>query len=102
VRYGHGYNPLGRPPQEATHRLAAAMAAAGRDIADLEMIGGTRARFPDATSCASLAEALETVPPQVEQGFTTFCIKPSQFIDDPDDVGRFCREVVDRTASLLG
>ena len=101
VRHGHGYNPLGRPPQEATDRLAAAMAAAGRDIGDLELIGGTRASFPDATSCASLPEALESIPSQLEQGFTTFCIKPSQFIDDPDDVGRFCTEVADRTAKLL-
>ncbi len=101
VRYGHGYNPLGRQPREATDRLATAMTAAGRDIADLEQIGGTRARFPDATSCASLPEALEGIPPQLEQGVSTFCIKPSQFIDDPDDVGPFCREVIDRTAALL-
>ncbi len=101
VRYGDGYNPLGRPPRAATDRLAAALTAAGRSPSALELIGGTRARFPDATSCASLPEALESVPAQVAQGFTTFCIKPSQFTDDPDGVGAFCREVVARSDALL-
>jgi hypothetical protein len=30
------------------------------------------------------------------QGFTTFCVKPSQFTDDPDGVGALCREVMKR------
>jgi hypothetical protein len=29
-------------------------------------------------------------------GFTTFCIKPSIFINDPSDHARFCREVIAR------
>jgi probable F420-dependent oxidoreductase len=102
VRYGSGYNPLGRPTPATLDRLATAWQAAGRDPAGLELIGGTRARFPDATSCADLGEALESIPEQVAQGFGTFCIKPSQFIDDPDGVGAFCREVIRRTDHLLG
>ena len=34
--------------------------------------------------------------PQAAAGFTTFCIKPSQFTDDPADVGRLCREIIRR------
>ncbi|MDN0198934.1 TIGR03619 family F420-dependent LLM class oxidoreductase [Streptomyces sp. S.PNR 29] len=100
VRYGHAFNPLGKVTPEEMQTLKAAMAAAGRDIADLEMIGSTRAVFPDDDSCADLAEALEPIPAQMAQGFTTFCIKPSQFTDDPNGVGAFCREVMRRVESL--
>lgn len=101
VRHGSGYNPLGRPTPAMLVHLADAMQAAGRTAASLEMIGSTRARFPDDTSCADIGEALESVPDQLAQGFGTFCIKPSQFIDDPALVGDFCREVVARTERLL-
>ncbi|MFI6014064.1 TIGR03619 family F420-dependent LLM class oxidoreductase [Streptomyces sp. NPDC051243] len=100
VRYGHAFNPLGEVTPEQMQMLKTAMAAAGRDIADLEMIGGTRAVFPDDDSCADLAQALEPIPAQIAQGFTTFCIKPSQFTDDPNAVGAFCREVMRRVESL--
>ncbi|MFI7296175.1 LLM class flavin-dependent oxidoreductase, partial [Streptomyces sp. NPDC050121] len=100
VRYGHAFNPLGKVTPEHMKTLKAAMAAAGRDISDLEMIGGTRAVFPDDNSCADLAQALEAIPEQMAQGFTTFCVKPSQFTDDPNGVGAFCREVMRRVESL--
>ncbi|SHI58681.1 TIGR03619 family F420-dependent LLM class oxidoreductase [Streptomyces sp. 3214.6] len=100
VRYGHAFNPLGKVKPEDMQTLKTAMAAAGRDIADLEMIGSTRAVFPDDNSCADLAQALEPIPEQMAQGFTTFCVKPSQFTDDPNGVGAFCREVMRRVESL--
>lgn len=100
VRYGHAFNPLGKVKPEDLQTLKTAMAAAGRDISDLEMIGSTRAVFPDDNSCADLAQALEPIPEQMTQGFTTFCVKPSQFTDDPDGVGAFCREVMRRVESL--
>ncbi|MFI0485832.1 TIGR03619 family F420-dependent LLM class oxidoreductase [Actinomadura sp. 9N215] len=100
VKYGHGFHPLGRPTPEELERLGAAMAAAGRDAADLEMIGGCRPVFPDDDSVSPLEPALESIPSQLEQGFTTFCIKPSQFTDDPAGVGAFCREVVRRAEAL--
>jgi probable F420-dependent oxidoreductase len=100
VAYGSGFNPLGAPSEEDLARLRAAMAAAGRDAAELEMVGGTRGRFPDSTSVADLSEALSSIPAQLERGFTTICIKPSQFIDDPAQLGPFCREVVERVAAL--
>jgi hypothetical protein len=64
------------------------------------MIGGTRAVFPDDRSPADLGAALSVIPEQLEEGFTTFCVKPNQFIDDPDGVGEFCREVMRRVAAL--
>jgi len=100
VEYGDGFNPLGRPSDEDVERLRAALAQAGRDIGELEMVGGTRGRFPDNDSVADLAEALASMPQQLERGFTTICIKPSQFIDDPAEFGAFCREVVERVGFL--
>ena len=96
VSYGHGFNPLGSRSEDDLARLRAAMAEAGRNMDDLELIGGTRGRFHDATGVADLGRALESVPGQLARGFTTICIKPSQFVDDPADVPSFCREVVAR------
>jgi hypothetical protein len=76
------------------------MSQAGRDVADLEMIGGTQAVFPDDRRPADLGAALASIPEQMERGFTTFCVKPNQFIDDPDGVGVFCREVMRRVETM--
>lgn len=101
VRYGDGFNPLGLPSPEEMRRLDEAMRAAGRDPGELELVGGTRAVFPDDGGLADLGQALAAIPPQAAAGFTTFCIKPSQFTDDPDDVGRLCREIMRRAGGLL-
>jgi len=100
VRYGSGYHPLGRPKPEDVALLRAGLEAAGRSIEEIEMVGGTRVEFPDATSTASLVTALDGIPEQMEIGFTTFCIKPSIFIDDRAAHAAFCREVVDRVSNI--
>jgi alkanesulfonate monooxygenase SsuD/methylene tetrahydromethanopterin reductase-like flavin-dependent oxidoreductase (luciferase family) len=100
VRYGSGINPLGRISAAELDALAAAMRAAGREMGELELVGGTRAVFPDSHSVADLGAALASIPEQMAQGFSTFCFKPSQFTDDADAVGALCREVVARVAAL--
>lgn len=100
VAYGSGFNPLGSPRDDDLERIRAAMVAAGRDPNELEMVGGTRGVFPDASSVADLGRALEAIPGQLARGFTTICIKPSQFIDDPRSVEAFCRDVIDRVAQM--
>jgi alkanesulfonate monooxygenase SsuD/methylene tetrahydromethanopterin reductase-like flavin-dependent oxidoreductase (luciferase family) len=100
VRYGSGLNPLGRVSRADLDRLFAAMRAAGRDPGELELVGGTRARFHDERSVADLGEALAAIPEQMADGFTTFCLKPSQFTDDPAAVPALCREVVARVGAL--
>jgi probable F420-dependent oxidoreductase len=102
VRYASGFNPLGRPSDGDLERLRAGMAAVGRDIAELEMVGGTRGRFAGPEGVADLGEALASIPAQLDRGFTTICIKPSQFVDDPKRIGAFCREVVERVEALAG
>lgn len=101
VRYGHGFHPLGSPTADDLATVATALAEAGRSLDELEMIGGVRAVFPDDDSCADLGQAMDAIPAQWEQGFRTFCIKPSMFIDDQAEMGAFCREVVRRAGTLV-
>ena len=100
VEYGHGWNPLGRPTDEDLARLRTALAEAGRDPAEIELVGGTRGRFPDTDSVADLDEALATIPSQIDRGFTSICIKPSQFLDDPSRHAEWCRKVVAKVTAL--
>lgn len=100
VAYGAGFHPLGQPTPEELGRLRAAMAEAGRDFGELELVGGVRGVFPDADGVADLGAALEAIPAQVERGFTSICIKPSQFVDDAGQIGTWCREVASRVEAL--
>ena len=101
VRHGSGYNPLGRPSAGELATLDTALRAAGRDPASLERVGGTRAVFPGPDSVADLGQALSVIPEQAAAGFTTFCIKPSQFTDDPAGVARLCKDIIRRVSMLL-
>jgi len=94
VEYGHGFHPFGQPTFDELRPLVDAMAAAGRDFSELEVVGGIRGRFPDGAGVADLAEAMEAIPAQLEAGYTTICFKPSQYTDDPAQVGRLCRQLV--------
>lgn len=96
VRYGHGFHPFGTPTADDLAMLRSALSDAGRDPADIEMVGGTRATFPDDHTCADLGAAMAPIAEQIEQGFTTFCVKPSQFIDSADELPAFLREVMRR------
>jgi len=100
VRHGHGFNPLGQPSADDLERLRAAMSEAGRDLAELELVGGTRAEFPSPDGVAHLERALDAIPPQLERGFSSFCLKPSQFTDDPAEVGRLCARAVEYLHAL--
>jgi probable F420-dependent oxidoreductase len=100
VAYGQGFHPFGQPTNAEMEPLRAAMAAAGRRMEELEVVGGIRPRFPDDHTPGDLDEAAETIPAQLEAGYTTICFKPSQYTDDPGEVGRLCRRLVDRVAAL--
>jgi probable F420-dependent oxidoreductase len=102
VEHGDGFNPLGRVTRSDLDRLARAMTESGRDLRELELVGGTRGTFGGPNDIADLDAALASVPDQIANGFTTICVKPSQFVDDPDGVGAFCRNVVDRVGALVG
>ena len=90
VRYGSGFHPFGTPTDEDLAALAEGMAQAGRHISELELVGGTRATFDGPDSVADVERAMADIPDQIARGYTTFCMKPSQFTDDPGQVGEIC------------
>jgi probable F420-dependent oxidoreductase len=94
VAYGHGFHPFGQPTAAEMQPLRDAMRAAGRDMSELEIVGGIRGSFPPAGGAADLAEAAAGIPAQLDAGYTTICFKPSQYTDDPDDIPRLCRQLV--------
>lgn len=102
VRYGHGFHPFGSPTDEDLTLLRTGLAEAGRSLDDIEMVGGTRATFADDDSCADLGAAMAPIAEQMEQGFTTFAMKPSQFIDSADELPGLLRDVIRRAEALAG
>jgi probable F420-dependent oxidoreductase len=101
VDHGSGFHPLGQPNDAELAHLSQALREAGRDPAALEWVGGIRARFPDDHSPAELEEALEQIPAQVDRGFGSICVKPSQFIDRIEELPGFCERVVRRSGELV-
>jgi probable F420-dependent oxidoreductase len=102
VRYGHGLNPFGQLTDDDLTRVKVAMAEAGRDPDSLELVGGIRGTFQSSDDTADLDEALLSLPEQLAQGYTTICFKPSMFIDDPEQIGPLCRDLVARVERLAG
>jgi alkanesulfonate monooxygenase SsuD/methylene tetrahydromethanopterin reductase-like flavin-dependent oxidoreductase (luciferase family) len=102
ARYGHGLNPFGALTDDDLAMLAEGMRAHGRDISELEMVGGIRGTFHGPDDLADLDEALESLPRQLAQGYTTICFKPAMFIDDIADLGAFCDELVAKVDAIAG
>jgi alkanesulfonate monooxygenase SsuD/methylene tetrahydromethanopterin reductase-like flavin-dependent oxidoreductase (luciferase family) len=100
VRYGSGFHPFGTPSADDLAELAAGMAAVGRDIGELELVGGTRATFHGVDDVADVDAAMADFPAQIERGYTTFCMKPSQYTDDLAEVPDICRRMVRYCDSL--
>jgi probable F420-dependent oxidoreductase len=101
VAHGSGFHPFGSPSRADLEALEAGLRCAGRSPDDLEMIGGTRATFDGPEDIADLDESMASFDEQVAQGYTTFCMKPSQHTDDVADVESLCERMVGRL-SLLG
>lgn len=99
--HGHGYHPLGQPDAAALAELHERVRTAGGRPEGLELIGGVRPRFPGADRPADVAEALEQVPGQVADGYTSICIKPSQYLDEPDRLETWAADVVERVSRLI-
>ena len=94
VRYGSGFHPFGAPTPDDLAQLAAGLAAAGRSLDEIELVGGTRATFDGPDSVADVEAAMATVADQVAQGYSLFCMKPSQYTDDIGEVREICHRMV--------
>ena len=102
VEYGSGYTPGFMPTADDWQKLARAMEAGGRSMSELERMFAVLPEFDNPDRPANLASNLERlVPPALEQGFNVIGIKPSCFIDDPNEMGGFCREVVQRIEEMI-
>jgi probable F420-dependent oxidoreductase len=100
VRYGQGLNPFGPLTHEDLQKLGEAMRAAGRDLTELEMVGGIRGQFRMPTDVADVDTALADLPRQLSQGFRTICFKPAMFCRSRDEVADLCRYLVAEGARL--
>jgi alkanesulfonate monooxygenase SsuD/methylene tetrahydromethanopterin reductase-like flavin-dependent oxidoreductase (luciferase family) len=100
VSYGNGVNPFGSLTDDDLAQVRSAMTAAGRDPDSLELVGGIRGTFTGPDDPADLDQALESLPDQLRQGYSTICFKPSMFIDDPGQIGPFCRELVAKVEAM--
>jgi probable F420-dependent oxidoreductase len=100
VRYAHGFHPLGRPSDEDLQRLQEGLVAGGRRLEELELVGGVRPVFPDDSSPSPLEPALAQLPDLLRRGFSTVCIKPSQYVDDIDRFPGWCDAVVEHASAL--
>jgi alkanesulfonate monooxygenase SsuD/methylene tetrahydromethanopterin reductase-like flavin-dependent oxidoreductase (luciferase family) len=96
VAYGHGFHPFGPASDADFATIGDALAAAGRDLSELEVVGGIRPRFTSADAPADLDEAADAIPEQLERGYTSICFNPSQYVDDVADVASVCRRLVSR------
>jgi probable F420-dependent oxidoreductase len=96
--YGHGFHPFGRPSPEELARVLEALRSAGRNPAEIELVGGIRGELPAGEGVADLDLAAAAIPAQLEAGYTTICFKPSQFTDDPQELPALCRRLVELAA----
>lgn len=94
VRHADGLFTLVPPDVEARRRLQQEMEAHGRRIEELEVAALLSGSFEGPDDLLDLDEVLAGVPDLAARGVSTFILKPSQFIDDLDELGSFCERAV--------
>lgn len=100
VRYGKGLNPFGPLTDDDLELLRDGLRAAGREMSELELVGGIRGRFHGRDDVADLDEALESLPAQLERGFTTICFKPAMFVPDVAALPAFYAELTAKVREI--
>lgn len=100
VRYGHGLNPFGALSDEDLSNLAQAMRAGGRELSELELVGGIRGTFHGTDDVADLDQALASLPAQLRRGFTTICFKPAMFVENLAGLPTFYDELTTKVAAI--
>lgn len=102
VDYGCGMMPAFFPSREEFAPLEAAMRDAGRTPEDLELTTWLVPEFADNHSPANFEQTLnEQIDTIVSTGYTHIGIKPSNFIDKPEEMGAFCEHVTQALDKLF-
>ncbi|MGI9232589.1 MAG: LLM class flavin-dependent oxidoreductase [Woeseiaceae bacterium] len=92
--YGSGFHPFGAPSDEDLQKLKRGLQAAGKDYDSFPKIGGIRAQFTSDSAPATLQDSMESIKPQIDMGFDTFCVKPNQFVDNATEMEGFLDDLV--------
>lgn len=94
--YGSGIMGLGPVKPEDLDQISTALQASGRSLDEMELVSGLGGRFTGSSDLARLDDALPRLRQRIENGFTTFCVKPCQFIDDAAHLPEFLEETVSK------
>ena len=100
VEYGSGYAAPGPMAPGEKEKLYAALAAAGRDPKDFDIMGGIMGHFKGPDDVADPEDGFRQLPAALKAGSTAVVAKPSQFIRHPDELPDFCRRFVERVKAL--
>jgi len=97
AKFGSGFMPLGfMPSEEDWATLEEAMAAQGRSVGELEMIGPVLPNFRDDINAANIDDSLPQVEQLLEAGITTFFVGAGPFCQSINDFPDFCDHVIKR------
>jgi hypothetical protein len=89
TRYGSGFNPLGQPDDAGMARLEEEALDLGRGARPRSSTWAALAAGLPGRPGGRSDEAFAAVPALMARGFTTICVKPSQFIDDATEMASF-------------
>ena len=99
-RYAHGFHPLGSPRTTDLTLLRDGLAAAGRDIAELELVGGMRAVSPTIRARPRLDPALDSHPGTARAGLHDVLHQAVAVRRRDRRLSRVVHEVVERVAAI--
>lgn len=100
VRYGSGLCPMFLPGEEDWRKLDVALAEAGRDRSEIELVSAALPHFKDRTSAANIDDSLPQIEAFIARSVTTFFVGAGAFVQAIDDLPKFCDHVKRRFDDL--
>lgn len=100
AKYGSGICPLFLPTDEDWARLEAALADAGRELDEIEIVSAALPMFKDETNAADFDDSLPLMQEFVKRGVTSFFVPAGGFIQKIDDLPAFCDQLRKRFDEL--
>jgi alkanesulfonate monooxygenase SsuD/methylene tetrahydromethanopterin reductase-like flavin-dependent oxidoreductase (luciferase family) len=100
IAYGSGYGAPGPMHPGDKDILFEALAAAGRDPAAFDMMGGIMGMFDGPDDVADWEQGFAQLQANRDIGSTYVVAKPSQFVRNRDDLPEFCRAFAERVKAI--